>query len=186
MLQLILTVMAVSLTGALVAATLSYMPGWLLDYNKAKEISPKGFCRLERSTLDEITARGGFPMASVAQGETLDGVSYPYSDGGLAGYMGARYRYLPKGIEGAQWLYGRTNVAGQPTAYICLDGRATGFSEGAWRALVALRNQLPSGQMTIGANCGDVTDSGSPSGFPVGAAVTLFITPGFQATPSCS
>lgn len=186
MLQLILTVMAVSLTGALIAATLSYMPGWIYDYNIAKEVAPKGFCRLERTTLDEIAARGGFPMAPVAQNEAFSGAPYPYADGGLAGYMGARYRYLPKGVDGAQWLYGRTSVAGVPTAYVCLDARTAGLSEGSWRALAALRNQLPAGQLTIGANCGDVADASTPAGFPAAAAVTLFITPGFQATPSCS
>lgn len=186
MLQLILTVMAVSLTGALIAATLSYMPGWLIDYNSAKSLAPKGFCRLERAALDEIEARGGFPMAPVGQGELLDGNAYPYADGGLQGYLGARYRFLPKGVEGAQWVYGRTLVAGTPTAYVCLDARSAGLSEGAWRALASLRNQLPAGQLTISGNCGDVVDAGTPSAFPVGATVTLFITPGFQATPSCS
>lgn len=186
MLQLLLTVMAVSLTGTLIAATLSFMPSWLFDYNKAKVDAPKGFCRLERTTLDEISARGGFPMAPVALGETFNGAPYPYSDGGLWGYMSDRYRFLPNAVEGGGWLYGRTYVGGQPTAYVCLDSRATGLSEGAWRAIITLKNQLPAGQMVMGSNCGDVVDAGTPAGFPVGAAVTLFITPGFQSTPSCS
>lgn len=186
MLQLILTVMAISLTGAILAATLSYAPGWTYDYQQAKDVVAKGFCRLERTALDEIAARGGFPMAAVAQGETFNGTPYPYTDGGLAGYLSARYRFLPKSAENAVWQYGRTVLNGEPTAFVCLDATATRLSEGAYRATAILRKTLPAGQMTISNACGSTTDMATPSAFPAATAVTLFVTPGFQSTPSCS
>lgn len=185
MLQLILTVMAISLTGAILAATLSYAPGWTYDYHQAKEVVAKGFCRLERTTLDEIAARG-FPMAAVAQGEIFNGTPYPYTDGGLAGYLSARYRFIPKSPENAAWRYGRAVLNGDPTSFICLDATVTGLSEGTFRATALMRKTLPAGQMTISTSCGDTLDMATPSAFPVPTAVTLFVTPGFQSTPSCS
>lgn len=187
MLQLILTVMAIGLTALVITATLSYTPRWLMDYNKAKEPLAKGFCRLERTGLDEIAVQPGqLPMPTLNQGDDWNGTPYPYVDGGLAAYLGARYRFLPVSPEGSTWRYGRTTVAGTPTGYICLDATVNGLSEGAYRALLNLKSVIPPGQLTISGACGSTADAAEATTFPAGLSATLFITPGFQSTPACS
>lgn len=187
MLQLILTVMAIALAALVVTSTISYMPNWLFDYNKAKEPLAKGFCRLERTGLDEIAVQvGQLPMATLNQGDQWNGTPYPYADGGLSAYLGARYRFLPLSPEGSTWRYGRTTLAGTPTGFICLDATTRGLSEGAYRALLNLKGLVPPGQLIISGACGGTADAAAATAFPAGLTATLFLTPGFQSTPACS
>lgn len=177
--------LATSYAAIIAPAKLPAAP-WQLDFDQTTKLETKGFCRLERTTLDEIAARNNVLMPALNQGGLLNGVPYARPDGGLEGYMAYRYRFLPQPIEGATWKYGLATVSGVSTAYICLDASATGLSKGSYRALQAYQRSLPAGRFVISNACGSTAPASTPSTFPVGAAVTLFISPGAPITPPCS
>lgn len=171
MTQLIIVVMSIALTGMMVAATVNYLPGWVLDYERSAPIVSKGFCRLEAAVLEKIAASGVAPLHDSNA-----------SDGGLAQHFSAYYQFLPRAPDGAAWVYGtETLMSGQVRPYICLAGGA--LSEGTYRALLRMRGSLPETQFLIGAACAGGTVA-EPASFPAALSPTLLINPVEPYIPS--
>lgn len=177
MFQLILTVLAIALTGSLIAISINVAPTWLPAFHRAEPVLLKGFCRLEQAADAEILKRKRVPKAQEDR-----------SDGGLAPLFGARYTYLPAALPGSEWRFGTRKIGKRMRGYICLDASQTGLNEGSYRALHSLAKQLPPGQFVWGGQCGQGKSVRDVEAYPVMGAATLYLTPGHRVLsglPGC-
>lgn len=167
MVQLILTILAISLTAATVVASLNYLPWWYRTANDTEQVLRTSLRQLERAYKADARNNGGAPAEVTAD-----------EDGGLEANFRAVLRLIPSAPTGFQWSYHQRPMDGsiwEGLHYFCLstDG---GASDGEWRGLKRLENLYSSEQYIVADSCGASAPSAVPESLPAPVSVTFYVT----------
>lgn len=164
MINLIITLMSIALTGAIVVASVNYLPAWTGSAEEQAALVRAGFDRFETAHYLASKSTGIEPLP------TAD------ADGGLAALFQPYYSFLPKAPAGYAWKYGRNTVNG--LNWFCLYS-ATTAGAGAWSALRTATNYYSSERYFVHAGgeaqCGATSNMAQPEAFPVQFSATFYV-----------
>jgi hypothetical protein len=174
MYQLILVILAISLTAALAMVSLNYLPGWQGTAGTVERQVSTSLALLEQ----------GYDVATRSQ----NGIPPPVTtaaDGGFAAAMIPVLRFTPYAPTGYQWVYGMRNVDGTQWGglnYFCLVpvANSSGATEGVARGMARLKTKFSPDQLFLSSACGDSQDGPAISGAVPDLRLTFFVayTPG--------
>lgn len=174
MIQLIITIVAIALTAALLAASVNYLPWWQ-KYASDTESVVRTSAPLLEQAYDVVVRQANGVAPSVGAG----------ADGGLMSNFGSVLKLPPAAPQGFTWKYGVKSGGSAPWAglnYFCLEytDEAEGAPVGAWQGLRRAAAVFSPQQYVLGNSCGDTTSVGTPSEYPAPLALTLYVayTPG--------
>lgn len=182
MVQLIITVIALSLTAATLLVTVNYLPSWVPVAKDTEALVESGARTLEDAFLLRSEDAGGVPPG----GADVDGLQL---DGGLSNNFQGYYSFLPPAPMGYAWTYGWTSEAqliadGYPgnttdgLYWFCLYPTGAGASEGQYRGFLRAQRMFSTEQMFL--NAGGASTCGRPfnvaaGGYPAPVVITLFV-----------
>lgn len=176
MLQLIITIIAIALTSALLAASVNYIPWWYKQSTDVDAVLRAGLPVAEQA-YDVVTrANNGVPPAVTAD-----------ADGGWSANFQPVLKLLPPAPTGFVWKYGKNQAGVAPwngLNYFCLDytREDLGAGEGVWRGVRKAQSVFSQNQMIVSDQCGDTTNSAPPTSYPKKVAITFYVayTPGIS------
>lgn len=169
MLQLILTIVAIALTAAFLAASVNYIPWWYKSAADTEEVIRKSLPLLEQA----------YDVATRADNGTVPAVRDDLADGGFQSIFQPILKLTPAAPGNFRWKYGLNEANG--LNWVCLENvESGGASEGAWRGVSRARSVYSEQQFVVSDSCGAVTNVALPTSYPTSLAVTFYLayTPG--------
>lgn len=172
--QLIITIVAIALTAALLAAGVNYVPWWYKSANDTEEVIRKSLPVLEQAY--DVTVRQADGVAPAVQGT---------ADGGLWAGFGPALGLTPAAPPGFTWRYGLKSEGLAPWSglnYFCLEytGRPEGAPVGPWQGARRATAVFSAQQLILGNSCGQTMSAPNPPSYPAPLALTFYVayTPG--------
>jgi hypothetical protein len=172
--QLLITIIAIALTGLLIAATINYLPWWYQTASHVEDTTRTSLGRLEQAY--DVTTRANNGTSPVVTDE---------SDGGFRSNFLAVLKLMPATPGGTSWNYGQHPQDGTSFAglhYFCLVTTSEGTDEGTWRGATRARAGFSEEQVFVNSGCGATSSVNLPLAFPAPLALTMFVafTPGIS------
>lgn len=167
MFQLILAVIAITLTAATVMASINYIPWWYQTATDNDVVLRSSLPVVERAYKALARSNGGVPPAPTAA-----------PDGGFAAHFGPLLRLAPVAPRGFSWSYHQFPMDGSMWAglnYVCLTSAQPG-DLGEWMGFRKAMPVFSSDQLFLGSGCGSTASAALPSTYPASVAVTYFLT----------
>ncbi len=171
MLQLILTIAAIALTAAFLAASVNYIPWWYKTASDTEDVLRKSLPLVEQA----------YDVATRANNGTAPAVHDELADGGFEAAFRPVLKLTPVAPPGFRWKYGFNEANG--LNWVCLEDIDTsGGNEGTWRGVNRARAVYSDQQFVISTSCGSVTNVALPSSYPAPIAITMYLayTPGIS------
>lgn len=164
MINLVITLMAIALTGSMVLLTVSYLPAWTGSSEEREALVQSGFDRLEQAHYLRSKSTGVEPSPTTE------------ADGGLSSLFQAYYSFLPKPLQGFGWKYGRNATNG--LNYFCMYANGP-VDQGAWSALRSATRYYSDERYFVHAggeaDCGATAHAATPSTFPAQFSATFYV-----------
>lgn len=167
MVQLIITLFAIALTAAVVAATIKYIPWWYKTAADTEIVVRDSARALDAAfSLKVIDDNGVVPTPIMAE------------DGGLSAYFSDYYQFTPAAPANFIWVYGKR--IGDDAPYFCLKAvNASVSSEGVARGMRRAMAVFSEEQVFLNTTCGASSNMPLPnsSEYPVDIALTVLVRP---------
>lgn len=166
MIQLVLTILAIVLFSAMLAATMNYAPWWYKTANEANEQFTVAFKTMESAYDLAVRANEG-----IAPQVTSD------PDGGFTALYQPLIKFTPSLPRGFSIKYGINASEGSTWSglnWFCVSADST--NEGVWRGLMRTKGIYSPDQLFVNTACGATSNMDLSSTTPQGpVAVTLYV-----------